>query len=292
MNGSKGQRTTENFLKQRLKEFEKKENIQVRIKLISWHRAYENIVSSFKSSNSPDVFQVGSSWVSSLAYLNYLKVINDYQDDKTLLACWMDGCCHFQGERVGVPWIIDSEIMVARNDIIQKVGLDIKKLNTWEEFYQAHLRLNQYRRLDSSFPKVMSFAIRPDLNTLHRFISWYFANGYDVPDLNSKEILATSNIIEVFQYFRSLIEISDVDLSDVDKHPYQGNEDFYNKGSYVFYLGNWYGVIMKVLGQSNYINDELELVPMNIPSKNSRIGTHGGGSVLAVSSQSKYPDKA
>ena len=44
-------------------------------------------------------------------------------------------------------------------------------------------------------------------------------------------------------YLADLMQSFDVKASDLDKHPYQLNNEFYRYGSYVFYIGSWYGII-------------------------------------------------
>ncbi|MEJ6951849.1 extracellular solute-binding protein [Natronospora cellulosivora (SeqCode)] len=290
--GSLGNNILENFMREKLQEFEDSENINVNITLISWNRAYERIISAFKSYNSPDLLLLGTSWVQSLAYQGYLLPINEYNNEKNILTAWFEECCFFQGNRVAVPWVVEPMIMVAREDILDKLGVNKAELSTWEGFLKLYIEIVERRKKDPSFPKAMSFFIRQDLGALHSFMSWCFASGFQFPDLKSDKILASSEVIEVFKYLHKLIISSDIKFEDVDKHPYKINEDFYKHGSYVFYVGHWYGMTSQLLGINENINENYTYLPLKIPSKNLKKGTHGGGSVLCISSRTKHPLKA
>ncbi|MEJ6951850.1 extracellular solute-binding protein [Natronospora cellulosivora (SeqCode)] len=291
MVGSTGKMKAEEFLKKSLNKFEVEEDVKVNLRLVTWNRAYESIISAFKSNNSPDVFQLGTTWVQTLSYLNYLHPIKNYNEEKNLLADWIDDCCHYQEERYALPWLIDTVILAARKDIIDDLGIDINDLRTWQGFYKIYLDLVERRRRDPSFPKALSFSIRPDTDTLHRFMSWYFANNESFSlDIDSNKVLSNqTEILDTLKYLQTLIRSSDITVKDVDKHPYQLNEDFYKHGSYVFYLGHWYGVLLQILGQDSIISSDLEFIPLLIPSENSQSSTNGGGSVLSVSSKTKHP---
>ncbi|MFW5981201.1 MAG: extracellular solute-binding protein [bacterium] len=292
MIGSTGKLRAEKFLNKNLQKFEERESIKVNVRLVSWNRAYESIISSFKSSNAPDVFQVGTTWMRSIAYLDYLQPINDYQEQRKLLVSWIEESCFFQGERYAVPWLIDAMVMVARNDILKSLAIDNADLESWDSFYQVYLRLLEERKKDKSFPKAMAFSIRPDTDTLQRYLAWYYASNNSFPELTKDISLSSQEFIKVFKCLHKLITNSDILVGDVDKHPYQLNDDFYVQGSYVFYLGNWYGIILQLLNEYDYTNNNYEYIPLKIPSLSSSIGTHGGGSTLAISSQSRYPEKA
>ena len=275
--------------------FKEKEDIDVKVKLVSWNRAYESIVSSFKNGHSPDVFQYGTTWVNTFAYLDYLYSIKDYNQARKPIVKWINEACHYQGDRIAVPWSIDSVVMVGRQDILDELGISSKDIRTREGFYKACMKIVKCRKKDKSIPKPLAFSIRPDMDTLHRFISWFFASGYSFSELNSntENIFARQEFLNIFQYLHKLIKGSDIHIENIDKHPYQLNEDFYHEGAYVFYLGNWYGIIFDFLGQ-NYKPDkeDYKITPLLIPSINSNTGTHGGGSVLSISSKTEYPIKS
>src|SRR5690606_8223396 len=73
---------------------------------------------------------------------------------------------------------------------------------------------------------------------------------------------------------------------EIEKHPYQYNEEFHIHNSYLFYIGNWYGIIEEILSES----DNHCILPF--PTSLTNYHTYGGGSVLVVSSRSRLKKKA
>src|SRR5690554_717208 len=93
-------------------EFEKKENVEIKTTFVSWNRAYENIIKAFKEGNEPDVLQIGTTWLRTIAHLGYLSKTPEIKTRKPLTK-WIEDCCFFQGERIGIPWLTDAVAIAA-----------------------------------------------------------------------------------------------------------------------------------------------------------------------------------
>ncbi|MFW6035484.1 MAG: extracellular solute-binding protein [Halothermotrichaceae bacterium] len=279
------------FLRDKLRYFENRENVKVKVKFVSWNRLLTNIIKSFKEGNSPDVFQLGTTWIETMAYLGYIAPLSYDIKKNPSLNYWMDEYCSYQGKKVAVPWLADTIIMSARSDILDEFNIKNEDLQDWDGFYQVCKKLVDERKRNNKIPFFLPFNVRPDMDTVHRFLAWVFAGDWNFPELNPvpEKIFAVDNIMSYLNYLSKLIDINDLRLNDIDKHPYLINEDYYKNNSYVFYIGHWYGVIGQLVEESNSAN-LYKVLP--IPAKTSRFSTYGGGSVLSVSSRTDYPIKA
>lgn len=282
------------FLEEKLREFKEKENVEVKIKFVSWNRAYKDIIKGFKENTSPDILQLGSTWVRTMAHLGYIGQIPPSINIPTPLTNWVKDSCEYQNLRVAVPWIIDTVIMAARQDILDKMGINPEDIRDWDGFYNICRRLTKLRVNNKSLPKALAFSIRPGMDTVHRFSAWVFAQGKQYPEFYSapNSILTSGDFQEVFKYLSRLIKTCRISLEDVDKHPYQINDDFYKHGQYVFCVGNWNGIVADILNRPFTLNKNHKYNIFPIPSNSPESRTYGGGSVLAVSSKTTNPEKA
>ena len=278
------------FLQEKLKDFCKEEDIGLDFKFVSWNRAYEAIIMDFKNGEYPDVIQLGSTWIRPMAHLRYIAPILEDISFKPALTGWLNEYCMYNGKQVAVPWVIDTMIMAVRKDLMKKLEINPGKIRNWHGFYQEIKRLALMRRKDKSLPKPLMFAIRPEMETVHRMSALFFAAGYSYPELKLplKSFLANKNFIKVVKYLRDLLEVAGLNSSDADIHPYKVNEGFYLQDASVFYIGNWYGVIADLL--KNKEESKYKVLPLPSPIENG--GTYTGASILAVSTKSRFPGKS
>ncbi|MEJ6951629.1 extracellular solute-binding protein [Natronospora cellulosivora (SeqCode)] len=275
------------FLEPRLKGFQEKEEINIEFEFFSWSRAYQSIINSFKTGNSPDIVQLGTTWVSTLAKLAYIKPLAEDIVFKPALANSVNDSCLFQGEQHAVPWTLDTIIMVVRKENLKRLNISTEDLRDWNGFYQVIKDIAKKRKNDKTIPKPMVFSVKPDMDTVHRFSSWFFAANNRYPSVNrdTDSFLYNKEIIALIDYFSKLIEVSGLSINDVDIHPYQLNDDFYSRDTFVFNITISNGVMENIKNGKDYA-----ILPL--PSPNNHLGTYSGGSVLAVSSRTRFPEKA
>ena len=284
------------FLNGRFSQFEKQHNIEIELKLVTWNRAFETLIEAYKNNNSPDIIQIGTTWVRTLAYMGYIEKIPDDFKTKTSFVKNMNQICMYQKDQYAVPWNVDTIVLAARNDYLKKFGIKKTDLNNWENFYQACETITQKKRAEPELPSALAFSLRAEPDLLHRFSALLWSKGGQFPDLYQipEKILTEEKILDNISYLADLMQTTDVKASDLDKHPYQLNNEFYRYGSYVFYIGSWYGIIEDISHnslKSEKGNYNYTIIPL--PSANGiKSQTYGGGSVLAVSSRSKHKQKA
>jgi ABC-type glycerol-3-phosphate transport system substrate-binding protein len=95
-------------------------------------------------------------------------------------------------------------------------------------------------------------------------------------------------VLDAIKYFATIKKINDRP-EDINKHPYQVNEDFYWHGLSVFYIGSWYGIIQRIDRMEDKVDDYCVLP---FPTSTGKTCSYGGGTVLAVSSKSVRKEEA
>ncbi|MFW6022674.1 MAG: extracellular solute-binding protein [Halanaerobiaceae bacterium] len=282
------------YLDREFEIFEMENNVKIDIKLVTWNRAFELLIEAFKNGESPDVIQIGTTWVRTLAYMGYLHPVPDSIKMKTSFSKDMSSVCQYKGQQIAIPWNLDTVVMVGRKDYMDQLGIIEGDLWDWGGFYRACSEITAARKKNSSLPRPLAFALRAEVDTLHRFASLLWARGWEFPNLNKglpRKILTDNIPLETFSALARLMRACAITSKDVEKHPYQINEDFYNNGSYVFYIGSWYGVIEDINKKPEKSkNGDFKYTVLPLPSSINKLATYGGGSVLAVSSGTKNPE--
>lgn len=284
------------FLKRRFKKFEAEHNIKVELKLVTWNRAFENLIAAYKNNNAPDIIQLGSTWVRTMAYMGYIDKVPENIKIRDSFVENMNKISMYQGEQYAVPWNVDTIVLAARKDYLEKLGIKNSDIDNWQKFYQVCKDITEKRKYNSDLPEALAFSLRAEADLLHRFSAVLFSKGWNFPDLYQlpEKILTEDMVLDNISYLADLMQTCNIKASDLDKHPYQLNNEFYRYGSYVFYIGSWYGIIEDIShNPAESRNDDYNYTILPFPSAaDVEAKTYGGGSVLAVSSSSKHKQKA
>ncbi len=284
------------FLKKRFSQFQLENKIKIELKLVTWNRAFEALIEAYKNDNAPDVIQIGSTWIRTLAYMGYIDSVPENTSIRSSFINNMNDICMYNGSQYAVPWNVDTIVLAARTDYMRDLAIKKSDVDNWEKFYQVCKGITEQRRFNPDLPKPLAFSLRAEVDTLHRFSALLWAKGWQFPDLykTPEHILTSDTVLENISYLADLMQVCDIKAADIEKHPYQLNEEFYRYGSFVFYIGSWYGIIEDISHnpvKSEDGNFDYTILPFPADDSN-KARSYGGGSVLVVSSRSKHKEKA
>ncbi|MFP4661910.1 MAG: extracellular solute-binding protein [Halanaerobiales bacterium] len=282
------------FLKDKFCHFQIKNNVGIQLKLITWNRAFEALIKAYKNDTAPDIIQVGTTWVRTLAYMGYIAPVPANLAVKESFSSNMNKVCIFKDRQYAVPWIIETIILAARKDYMDKYNVNLADLKNLDGLYNTCKKLVYQRKENQEIPKLLAFSLKAENDTLHRFFALLWARGWKFPELyGSPSILTDPVVMENISYLVDLMQVSRVTRADMEKHPYELNEEFYRQGGYFFYIGSWYGIvedISKNTKDSREGNFRYTVLPF--PNNHNQSSSYGGGSALVVSSQCRNKEKA
>src|SRR5688500_7797752 len=123
-------------------EFERQHpGIRVELQQIPWTAAHEKLLTAFAGRVTPDIAQLGSSWVSELVALGALEPLDKtIADSKTVppndffAGIW--GGNVIGGRTWGVPWYADTRILFYRSDLLRAAGFSDVPDN-WADWVRA-----------------------------------------------------------------------------------------------------------------------------------------------------------
>lgn len=101
--------------------------IHVDVQQIPWSAAHEKLLTAFVGRSTPDLAQLGNTWISEFAALGALEPLQPWVDS----AEGLDPKSYFtgiwdtnviDGEPYGIPWYVDTRLLFYRKDILERAG--------------------------------------------------------------------------------------------------------------------------------------------------------------------------
>ena len=129
-------------ISQLLPEFERTHpRIKVDVQLLPWTAAHEKLLTAFAGNSTPDVSQLGNTWVPELAALNALQPLQPFvaassqvRQDDYFPGIWDTNI--IDGILYGLPWYVDTRLLFYRRDLLTKAGFATPPRD-WAEWSRA-----------------------------------------------------------------------------------------------------------------------------------------------------------
>ncbi len=271
--------------------------ITIEWRFIPWTNIWHELVNAFKSKNSPDIFEIGSTWVGTLSELGFLLPLDAslFRDD--YVSDWLKNNSYVNGEKVAIPWYVDLSILTARKDVLDKLNICVDELKNLYDFAGACEKVGNAVIKEDVVSGVLpvGFSFRPEPSLLHNFIPFFWANGWDFPDFSSKDkemkIFTNEAAIKTFDYMGRLWQRSLMPKTVAFANNFVIQEEFFREGRFCFFITHWFPDFLRFLG--NELEDyriNFPCVILKYPLGEKGSFQWGGGSFLAVSSYTKEKD--
>lgn len=279
-----------------VRRLEKEINLKINVTFVSWSKALRDFYASFKNLCPPDVIQLGTTWVPTMSHMGYLEQVPEKFVSKNFLENWIAEDSFYNEKMMAVPWLVESGMLIARKDIVKKLGITAKDISTLSGFREVCGRIyNCHNKSGESVPLPFSFSLRAEPGKLHNLIPWFWASGYQIPDLiNLPETpFDIDNLMPSLDYFKSLYTICRHSQEDASVHRQVLNDRFYEEGKYVFTVDHWYNIVREAVNGSK--TDSPAAYPFEIFEMPSGIygpTPKGSGSMIGVSSISSYKEES
>jgi multiple sugar transport system substrate-binding protein len=123
-------------------EFEREHpNIRVRVQQIPWSAAHEKLLTGFVGRSTPDIAQLGNTWVSEFSAIEALEPLDTYvaasptlHADNYFPGIWDTNV--IDGVSYGIPWYVDTRLLFYRKDILAEAGYDTIP-HTWDGWVES-----------------------------------------------------------------------------------------------------------------------------------------------------------
>ena len=134
------------LVQQLTREFERSHpNVRVAVQQIPWNAAHEKLVTGFVGETTPDVAQLGNTWVPEFQALGALEPLDRWVagSQRVRAADFFPGvwATNVVGDTLyGLPWYVDTRVMFYRRDLAHRAGIESPP-KTWAEWRVAMRRL-------------------------------------------------------------------------------------------------------------------------------------------------------
>lgn len=130
-------------------EFERENpGVRVRVQQIPWSAAHEKLITAHVGRSTPDLSQLGNTWVPEFAAIRALEPLDPWLRSSSEI----DSSVFFPGiletNRVsdrlfGVPWYVDTRVLFYRRDLLAEAGYDSIP-DSWDEWKTAMVALKAH----------------------------------------------------------------------------------------------------------------------------------------------------
>lgn len=115
--------------------------VRVDVQQIPWSAAHEKLLTAHVGRSTPDVAQLGNTWIAEFVALGALAPLGP----RVRTSAALDSSRFFpgiwdtnvlDGEVWGIPWYVDTRLLFYRSDLLKKAGVDSMP-KTWDEWRTA-----------------------------------------------------------------------------------------------------------------------------------------------------------
>ncbi|MCL4516588.1 MAG: extracellular solute-binding protein [Firmicutes bacterium] len=263
--------------KQLLAQFEQQNpDIKVEVQQVPWNGYKEKFLTAFQGGSPPDVSQMGTTKMAFFAGIGALLPLDDLVHgsglrDKMFTNTW--DACTYDKRVYGVPWIVDTRIVVYRKDWFQELGLPLPTDGwTWDDFLRAAQKINGNGRFGFAGPMSL------DNRVLHNFSMLLGQNGGHFLDKTGKKAIFNSPAgIEALEFYTGLLTKHHVAPPGVINYSRTDEIKLFAAGKVGM---SWQSPndIMSIIVQAPDLKDKLGFVVT--PMKKQKAGFLGGSDLV------------
>jgi multiple sugar transport system substrate-binding protein len=277
-------------------EFERQNpGIRVRVQQIPWTAAHEKLLTAYVGDATPDLAQVGNTWIPEFAALGALEPLDQWVDGSAVV----DSSGYFGGiwdtnvigdTLFGVPWYVDTRIIFYRKDILARAGYR-EMPTTWSEWRKAMVAVQRQSRVSGEPEGLQRYAIfLPTNEWAQPYVLGMQAGSTLLDEQGRFGVFSDSAFRRGFDFY--------LDLYRTGLAPALGNIDIANvyqefaRGRFAMYItGPWnLGEFRRRLPAE--LQDDWSTAPLPGPSGDSSGVSLAGGSSLAIFQASRYKEAA
>lgn len=121
--------------------------IRVRLQGVPWSAAHAKLLTAYVGGATPDIAQVGNTWVPEFVALRALEPLDPLIAASAVVdpRAYFDGIWRtnvLAGTAYGIPWYVDTRVLFYRSDLLARAGYAAMP-GTWREWREAMLAVSR-----------------------------------------------------------------------------------------------------------------------------------------------------
>ena len=120
--------------------YQEQPDVQVRVDQLPWSAAHEKLLTAFAGDATPDLAQLGNTWLPELVALGALEPLDalakgpqGVDQSDYFAGIWDTNVV--AGQLYGLPWYVDTRVLFYRRDLLSQAGFETPP-RTWAEWLQ------------------------------------------------------------------------------------------------------------------------------------------------------------
>lgn len=270
-------------------EFERRNpGIRVKVQSIPWTAAHEKLLTAFAGNSTPDISQLGNTWIPEFTLLNAIEDLNPWLEKSLIVkkGNYFEGIWEtnvIDDIPYGIPWYVDTRVMFYRKDILEQAGYKNPPA-TWDEWFDASMKIKQLANGKEKY------AVLLPTNEWVPFVVAGLQNGSTLlKDGNRYGDFSGEKFTNAFEYIMRFYKnkLAPVGITQVT-NIYQGMSD----GFFAMYItGPWnIGEFQKRMPTA--LQDKWMTAPLPGPYKNNPGVSLAGGASLVIFRNSTKKEQA
>lgn len=273
---------------QLIEEFERENpDIDVRPQQIPWTAAHEKLLTAHVGDATPDVAQLGNTWIPEFAAIHALEPLGEWIESSATIdaSSYFDGIWAtniFNDTIWGVPWYVDTRLVFYRSDILAEAGYDSLP-QSWAGWVEAMRAVKEVIGPDR-YPLFLP------TNEWAQPVAFGLQNGARLLTDDAHGAFSEPEFREAFEFYLGLYEsglapvMGQFDVAN----PYQEFE----RGFFTMWItGPWnMGEFKRRLSPD--MQDKWATAPLPGPTGVESGYSHAGGASLVMFSGSRHKDAA
>lgn len=124
-----------------VRDFEREHpGVRVIVQQVPWSAAHEKLITAYVGKSTPDVSQLGNTWVPEFSALRAIEPLRpwiahaSFDSSAFFSGIWDTNV--IDGEPCGIPWYVDTRLLFYRKDVLQRAGYSSMP-TTWDGWRNA-----------------------------------------------------------------------------------------------------------------------------------------------------------
>jgi multiple sugar transport system substrate-binding protein len=249
--------------------------VDVKVTPIAWEVAHDKLLTSVAGNTSPDVSQMGTTWMGEFAKTGALaEVPEDISIDGTFEGA--RNTAIVGGTTYGVPWYVETRVLYYRTDIAEKAGIT-QPPETWEELKEMAQAMKEKGGA--------KYGISLSPNNWQEFMPFVWQNGGEGATEEGFSF-DSPEVVEALEYYQSFFEEGLTSPSVPEG--FDVTQGFVAGTHPMFFSGPWHMSLIEEQGGAE-LEGKWDVAPM--PTKETAT-SFVGGSDLVVFEGSENKDAA
>jgi multiple sugar transport system substrate-binding protein len=240
-------------------------DIKVNVTPIAWDVAHDKLLTAVAGGQTPDVSQLGTTWMGEFAKTGALEEVPDDID----LNQFFEGAKNtavVDETPYGVPWYVETRLLYYRSDIAKKAGV-AEPPGNWDELMATA------KAMKEKGGARYGIALAP--NNWQEFLPFVWQTGGEVVDDSGQFTFDTPEVKEALTYYKSFF---DENLASPSVPEGFAVEQGFIAGTHpMFFSGPWHMSILEDQGGAD-LKGKWDIAPM--PEKDTATSFVGGSDLV------------